>query len=52
MYGVDKIIQVDSCCDISYFSIELHYTHLGISACHAVVTYKKNVAEQYIQVLT
>lgn len=45
MYGEDKIIQVDSFCDISYFSIELHSTYLGISGCHAVVAYKKNVAE-------
>lgn len=50
MYGEDKSIQVDSFCDISYFSIELHNTYLGISGCHAVVAYKNNVAEQYIQV--
>lgn len=50
MYGEGRIIQVDSFCDISCFSIELHSTYLGISGCHAVVAYKKNVAEQYIQI--
>lgn len=48
--GVDKIIQVDSFCDTSCSSVDLHYTYLGISGCHEIVAYKKNVAEQYIQV--